>query len=99
MLMPVTLPPGLARLWTNPAPTRSPVRQTIGIVLVASLAILPASAPDAKIKSIFCEIRLETVFDTASGEAALAGLPAMMIVSPSTKPNWRKPSLSASIAP
>jgi hypothetical protein len=32
-----------ARLWTNRAPTKSPVRQTIGILLVASLAVLPAT--------------------------------------------------------
>lgn len=59
----------------------------------------PATALDAKIKSMFCEMRLEIVFDTAFGEAALAGLPMMVIVSPSTRPNSRKLFLNASMAP
>src|SRR6266536_1460420 len=49
---PVTFPPGLARLATNPTPSGSPERaMTIGMVELASLAAAAAGEPKVMIKS------------------------------------------------
>ena len=50
--MPVTLPPGRARLATNPLPTGSgSCLMTMGIVLVASLAAWVTVAPPVTMRS------------------------------------------------
>lgn len=50
--MPVTFPPGRARLATNPVPTGSPTTTvTIGMVLVTFFAARAAAVPGATIRS------------------------------------------------
>src|SRR5262245_63709485 len=48
---PVTLPPGRAKLATNPSPTGSPLTLTMGIVVVACLAAWTDAVLSAKIAS------------------------------------------------
>jgi len=45
---PVILPPGRARLWTNPEPTGSPDTVTMGVVVVLRLAAAVAAVPCAR---------------------------------------------------
>ena len=51
-LIPVTLPPGLARLATSRVPTGSPANAiTIGVVVVAAFAVWAAVVPKVTITS------------------------------------------------
>ena len=94
--MPVTLPPGRARLWAQPSRTGSlPDRVTIGIVAVALRAASRDGWPAARMTSTLRRTRSAAIAASRSGWPS-AKRRSMTMFWPSTKPAsrrpWRKPA-------
>jgi hypothetical protein len=95
MLMPVTLPPGRARLATSPLPNGSPAAvMTIGMVEVARLAASGARVPFATMMSTWRRTSSAAKSDSCSGWSS-AERRSKAKFFPSIHPNSRKPSYKA----
>jgi hypothetical protein len=95
-VVPVTFPPGLARLLTNPLPTGSPTASmTIGIVFVAFRAARAAGVAEAAMTSTFRRTKSVARLGSRSTIPS-ADRWSMMRFCPSTYPSARSPCRKAS---
>src|SRR4029450_6922919 len=97
--MPVTLPPGRARLATRPAPTGSEdVVTTMGIVVVALLAANPSTVPPTTIRSTFRRTK-SPVSSGRRSRFCSANRYSMVIFFPSIQPSLLSSCRNASKSP
>src|SRR6266481_8098489 len=96
---PVILPPGFARLRTNPIATGSLSRSTatIGMWLVACLAAASAAAPRTKRTSTLSRTRSAASWDSRSGLPSACRY-STTTFRPSVYPNSPSPCLNASLS-